>query len=329
MYNVEEYIIQCLESLAMQTFKDFEVIIVNDGTKDRSAELAAEFIEARKLDHFMLIHKENGGLSSARNVGMDHATGEWISFVDSDDWVEPHFLQTMDELLTKSPSDLCIVGYRAVDDATKESRVWSNYRKGCGIIPKDLDALVSFIYVWARCYKHAIIKQNHLRFDERLRFCEDIPFQLDFVRFVTCYCATNEVVYNYRINRKNALTDSFVHPKSKRYVYEHMKGFCDCFGEEDLAHGLKHNQHFNRAMWDVLSSHVINLILENRYAEARRIMRAPLAREIVSTHIPRSKKDKFFIALWKGPFLGMVIISKLYYGNFEKLRNSKLVRKLS
>lgn len=86
VYNVEKYLRRCLDSIVTQTFTDWECICVDDGSPDNSGEILDEYAVKDKL--FVIIHKENGGVSSARNAGFDTARGEWISFVDSDDWIE-------------------------------------------------------------------------------------------------------------------------------------------------------------------------------------------------------------------------------------------------
>ena len=85
VYNVEKYIRQCLESIINQTYKNLEIIVVNDGTKDNSMKIVEEYLSDERIK---VINKENGGIASARNRGIDEATGEYISFVDSDDWLE-------------------------------------------------------------------------------------------------------------------------------------------------------------------------------------------------------------------------------------------------
>lgn len=94
VYNVEEYLPRCLESIANQTFKDFECILVDDGSPDKSGEICDDF--AQKDSRFRVIHQKNAGVGAARNVGLNEAKGEWIGFVDSDDWIDEemfHFLR--------------------------------------------------------------------------------------------------------------------------------------------------------------------------------------------------------------------------------------------
>ena len=86
VYNVEPYLAQCINSILSQSFEDFEVLLVDDGSKDKSGAICDEY--ARKDSGVRVFHKENGGVSSARNLGLDNVRGEWIAFVDSDDWVD-------------------------------------------------------------------------------------------------------------------------------------------------------------------------------------------------------------------------------------------------
>ena len=90
VYNVEKYLRRCLDSILAQTFTDFECICIDDGSSDGSGKILDEYAE--KDFRFVVIHKDNGGVSSARNAGLDVARGEWLAFVDSDDWVEKNFL---------------------------------------------------------------------------------------------------------------------------------------------------------------------------------------------------------------------------------------------
>ena len=111
--NLEKYIRKCLQSVLDQTFHNYEVIVINDGSQDKSQDIIEEFIETNHLSNFKLINKKNGGLSAARNDGMSQAEGKWITFIDGDDWIEPNYLFAMMEALEKHPSDLCYAGYRS------------------------------------------------------------------------------------------------------------------------------------------------------------------------------------------------------------------------
>ena len=115
VYNVAEYLPQCLDSIINQTFTDFEVIMVDDGSTDgRSFEICQEYVERDK--RFRLIHQKNGGRSAARNTALKNMTGEYITWIDSDDWVEPDYLKILVDTQTRTGADLVNVGHKRYRD---------------------------------------------------------------------------------------------------------------------------------------------------------------------------------------------------------------------
>ena len=113
VFNVEKYIAKCIESLISQTYKKLEIILVDDGSTDYSGKICDEY---SKLDNrIFVIHKENGGVSSARNIGMKKTTGSWVSFVDSDDWIETDFIEQLLSEGTKEEADVVLCGYNRVN----------------------------------------------------------------------------------------------------------------------------------------------------------------------------------------------------------------------
>lgn len=118
VYNVEVFLEQCLTSIEAQSFTDYEVILVNDGSTDSSAGIAQSY--ADKHNDWRLIHKENGGLSSARNAGIAEAKGKYICFVDSDDYIEPNYLQKLYEAAVLHEADMVIADYHEVDAAGQD-----------------------------------------------------------------------------------------------------------------------------------------------------------------------------------------------------------------
>lgn len=114
-YNVERYLPMCLESIARQSYGDFEVIVVDDGSTDGTGAIAEEF--AQKDKRFHVIHQSNSGMAAARNVGLDVAQGQFITFVDGDDWVHPHLYEFLLSTLTKSGADIAMVDFIKTKDA--------------------------------------------------------------------------------------------------------------------------------------------------------------------------------------------------------------------
>lgn len=195
IYNVEKYLRKCLQSLKEQTYENLEILMVNDGTPDNSEAICREFAE---LDHrFVLLNKKNGGLSSARNLGLDHATGEYVSFVDSDDWVQENFISSLMDC-AKTGAEVVISKYILDDrnlgknyvpfrDCTV-NRVFEGEEKKRQIVYNHIGAncpdgryLIPYAImpVWKNLYSRSFIEENNLRFvSEREVYAEDYLFNL-------------------------------------------------------------------------------------------------------------------------------------------------------
>lgn len=118
VYGVEKYIRQCLESVIKQTYKNLEIIVVNDGTKDNSMKIVEEYLVDERIK---VINKENGGISSARNRGIEEATGEYVSFVDSDDWLEIDLYERIVQILEGNKVDIIVFNYNRYSENKKNT----------------------------------------------------------------------------------------------------------------------------------------------------------------------------------------------------------------
>lgn len=114
VYNVEKYVVRCLQSIQNQTYPDYEVLIIDDGSTDSSGDLCEDFAVGDK--RFRVIHQKNGGLSAARNTGLDNATGEYVIFIDSDDYIHPQMLEILYECCEKTEADISICRFRRIED---------------------------------------------------------------------------------------------------------------------------------------------------------------------------------------------------------------------
>lgn len=117
IYNVENYLRMCLDSIQNQTYKNFECLLINDGSPDNSAEICREYVA--KDSRFRYFEKENGGVSSARNLGIERSEGVYITFVDSDDWVEPDYLEVLYSIIVQEKADISVSTYKQFN--TKEN----------------------------------------------------------------------------------------------------------------------------------------------------------------------------------------------------------------
>lgn len=197
VYNAEKYLVRCVDSILNQTYGHLEVILVDDGAKDNSGAMCDEY--ARKDDRIRVVHKENGGLSSARNAGIDIATGEYFGFVDSDDWIEPDTYETMLGLAVKYDAKMVVGGRYDVDADTMEKTI--------GLCPEKEEVISGIevlgrVFLWDNCDSSSCDKLFHRSLYEGLRYAmgvvsEDValfPFTAERAqRVVMC----NKAFYNY------------------------------------------------------------------------------------------------------------------------------------
>ena len=209
VYNVEAYLDDCLQSLQKQDFKDYEVICVNDGATDRSREILTAW-EAR-LPQMRVIDRENGGLSAARNTGLGAAQGEYVLFVDSDDWVEPRFLECLHSSLithrsSPTPLDMLCFACRK-DDSGKSDTLPAEQNDGWSYYNRHvLEArIIPFVCVWQRCYRRQFLLDNGLRFREGILH-EDNEFTPRACLRARTVRVIPDVLYNYRVRPNSIMT---------------------------------------------------------------------------------------------------------------------------
>lgn len=192
VYNTAKYLHRCLDSILQQSFKDFEVLLVDDGSTDNSGEICDEY--AAKDSRIRVFHKENGGVSSARNVGLDNAVGEWVTFVDSDDELNFEGLGLDYEQL--SNVDLILTAYCGKIGATCELNVVEREEN------HDFKTFLSenlnygiFSVVWGKFFRKE--KIGNLRFDVAMKIGEDTLFTLMFLNAINECKIVNTVTYIY------------------------------------------------------------------------------------------------------------------------------------
>lgn len=194
VYNVEKYLYRCIDSILAQTFTDFELLLIDDGSKDKSGEICDEY--ARKDKRLRVFHKENGGVSSARNVGLDNALGEYICFCDADDWVDVYWLKAF---VNKFPGNLIVQGYKC---KSFNSDYWENRQIPNMCLPVDsaLKCLYeheNMGYLWCRCFRKSIINKYNIRFDELFVLGEDYDFIMSFCVYIKYIILSDVYAYNY------------------------------------------------------------------------------------------------------------------------------------
>lgn len=196
VYNAEETLHKCVDSLLAQSFEDFELILVDDGSRDASSQICDEY--ATRDSRILVIHKDNGGVSSARNKGLEHASGQWITFVDSDDWVDNDFFPTLD-----TKADIVFGSYcNFVDgkcDKIFDARKLSNYSLTQMLEYYGYNSI--FRAPWAKFFCRDIIGQ--IRFPVDMKVGEDTCFLLQYLARCNTYIIAPSSTYVVRVINEN------------------------------------------------------------------------------------------------------------------------------
>ena len=255
IYNVEPYLCQCVDSVLSQTYKNLDIILVDDGSSDRSPAICDEY--AKKDDRIRVIHKSNGGLSDARNVGFDSCKGESVFYLDADDYLESQCLEML--VIAAENGALVMTGY--ILDFSNEGKL-VKADQAYGIYATMKDYLLAFYtlfatkfnFVWGKLYSTEIIRKNNLRFQKGLSLVEDVIFNLDYYR----YCdkeiiAVSHNGYYYRQHGGYTLSKKF-NPQmfvwneySYTTIYDYLVEF-GCLTEDNRIHLYRNvlgNYHYN------------------------------------------------------------------------------------
>jgi glycosyltransferase involved in cell wall biosynthesis len=212
IYNAENYLEACLKSILEQTFKDFELILVDDGSKDRSLKICETFAESD--DRVVVIHQENCGSSSAKNTGLKVANGEYIAFCDADDTIDTDYIQNLYQGVLLDNVDVCIGNFAFITEKNGEilTRKTVEIEKGSYRIKEFMSFYPRYMtqaIIGSPCnklYKHKIIVDNSLDFNTQLKNNEDTHFNFDFLSKCQSVYVSDKPYYNYynRINVASA-----------------------------------------------------------------------------------------------------------------------------
>lgn len=217
VYNTEKYLRNCIDSILAQTFTDFELLLIDDGSKDYSGAICDEYAE--KDNRIRVFHKENGGVSSARNVGLDNAKGEWITFVDADDWIDGSMYEKMYNRLMSEHADIAYCDIKMCFENNQE------VYKAAAYSSEKIIFLNNFISSTWTSLCNIIVKrnlfcENNIRCPEKVAFAEDYHVSVRLMFFANKICYIDKPYYCYnRINETSALhTFSPKHYDKERWV---------------------------------------------------------------------------------------------------------------
>ncbi|MBQ9658996.1 MAG: glycosyltransferase, partial [Clostridia bacterium] len=230
--NVEKYIKRCLDSLIRQTLKDIEIIIIDDGSTDGSPAICDQY--AKKDNRIRVIHKQNEGLGFARNTGLNYAKGDYIAFIDSDDYInETAFNKAYQEAISNN-TDIAFYGF----NIERKPGLWESVteKEFISWIDKDIQSFMLDMIacaphvkkerrynmaVWHAIYRNSIIREHQIRFySEREIVCEDIPFNIDILLRAKKIIYLPDPFYFYCLNG-TSLTSTFLPEKFNRLIHLH------------------------------------------------------------------------------------------------------------
>ena len=256
VYNAEKYLHRCIDSILAQTFTDFELLLVDDGAKDRSGEICDEY--AAKDSRVSVFHKENGGVSSARNLGLDKAQGEWIIFIDSDDWIADGMFKSMYEKATSEKADLVYCDLRMLFNDHAEVLHIAKYDTDR---TKMLDNFIKSTFGTAvgMLAKKNLYESNEIRYPIEVKFCEDFYVAIRLMLYSEKICYIPTTYYYYNRQNEASASHSFSHRDSDGVQWVFMDTI-DLFQREG-----KYNEYSEALSWRLLKSKQDLVLNENTY----------------------------------------------------------------
>lgn len=217
VYNVEKYLKRCLDSLINQTLSDIDIICINDGSKDSSLKILEQY--AQKDSRIVIYNQENSGLSVARNTGLEHASGEYIGFVDSDDWVDLDFYEKLYNSAKNNNADIAVADFIREHPNKKPKRLKLKEEK-IYTTPED-KFMICKVHregcVWNKIYRTEFIKSINLKFVPKMYY-EDRDFTIRSLYFSKKLVTTPNTYYRYFVNPKSIVNKRRNYIQDEHYV---------------------------------------------------------------------------------------------------------------
>ncbi len=244
VYNGEKFISRCIDSVLNQSFKDIEIIVINDGSKDNTKDILLNY--QNQNENIKLINKENQGVSQARNDGINLAKGEYIAFIDSDDEIPNNYIKELyDAINNDVDMALCSVEYVNKDNIVKLDFQNKNYNIKEFIqsaLIGDINPVSAFNVVWAKLFKSEILKENNLIFDSNFSYGEDTVFVLNYLMLIKNIITINKTKYS-AIVRNDSLSQSFLTGdklKSYKEINEKLENILNLLDIKDKKYYSKY-----------------------------------------------------------------------------------------
>ena len=231
VYNAENTIPRCIESILNQEYSDFELLLVNDGSTDGSGAVCDAY--AARDARIRVIHKENTGVSDTRNTALDQARGTYLQFLDSDDWITPDATSSLVRAAESAQCDLVVSDfYRVVGERVSQKGDIDDD----GVMTREeyaahmMENPADFYYgvLWNKLYRRSIVETHHLRMDPEISWCEDFMFNLEYIRYAETFRALQVPIYYYVKTKGSLANQSLTISKTvkmKLFVFEYYQRF--------------------------------------------------------------------------------------------------------
>lgn len=323
-YNLESFIIKCISSVWGSSYNSVEVIVVDDGSTDQSVSAirAWEANRPNRNDYFFrLIQKENGGASSARNAGLENCSGEYIAFIDGDDWISEDYIEDLVARMEEACADLCVGGVESYDMSSGlryHFHLSDEDIKGHGNVMINIDKQ-NFVFCNPVCkmFSGKIIRNHKLRFDTRLAVAENISFNLDYIRYANSVSLIGKIGYTYRI-REGSLIHKVNLPETQMYVLDHFQALFECHDKNIQCKILENNPIFLSMLWDYgILNRIMGEIRKGEKRNVKDIIKSDLVQLALTFYKPKNKKDKIFLYLVKNNHIAVMtfLVWLKYYLN--------------
>lgn len=243
IYNVEKYLEKCINSLLSQTLEDIQIILVNDGSKDNSGNIAKEY-EKNNKDKVIYVEKENGGLSDARNYGLKYATGDFVAFLDSDDYIEKNAYEEMYNKAIEENADYVECDF--IWEFPNKIRVDKQYPY------KNKKEMLSFVRVvaWNKLIKRQLITDNNLEFPKGLRY-EDVEFTYKLIPFVNKFAYVDKPFIHY-VQREGSIAN--VQNERTAEIFTVLDNVIEFYKKNNIYEEYRDELEYNYARYLLCSS---------------------------------------------------------------------------
>ena len=319
IYNVDKFLSKCIESILSQSYHEFELLLINDGSIDKSAHICDEY--SLKDKRIKVIHQSNKGVTAARKIGWQKSQGKWIVFVDADDIA--HF-NCLDILLTQAVNNCCDI-VNASFQSIPSGRIWIH--KKLGLLSRE-EYLESFLnnqtygVVYASIYKKSIFQDSTFAFDSSLKIGEDVLTNIELALRANKILNLSEIIYDYRENLESVMNQKVLHPSYLERYYNTTAEIFRRINNVDESYFVKLNKEKYKAQIDAFFSPHISF--DDYYYEILNKTQQIL----VNSENLNGRKTILSLAIKNKP-LAKIVKAVLYFAFIGKklLKREKIVKK--